>query len=52
MFKVSNDPQFEENVTDVVGRYLNPPNRALAVRGRSRPSTAPSRACKKAAPRP
>jgi transposase len=28
-FKISNDPQFEEKVTDVVGLYLNPPDRAL-----------------------
>ncbi len=24
-FKVSNDPQFEEKVTDIVGLYMNPP---------------------------
>jgi transposase len=30
-FKVSNDPQFEEKVTDVVGRYMNPPDRALVL---------------------
>ncbi len=28
-FKVSNDPQFVEKVTDVVGLYLNPPERAM-----------------------
>lgn len=28
-FKVSNDPQFVEKVTDVVGLYLDPPERAL-----------------------
>jgi transposase/DNA-binding CsgD family transcriptional regulator len=28
-FKISNDPQFEEKVRDVVGLYLNPPDRAL-----------------------
>jgi transposase len=27
-FKISNDPQFEEKVRDVVGLYLNPPDRA------------------------
>src|SRR5919206_1770802 len=27
-FKVSNDPQFEEKLVDVVGLYLNPPERA------------------------
>ena len=28
-FKVSNDPHFVEKLTDVVGLYLNPPERAL-----------------------
>ena len=28
-FKVSNDPQFVEKLTDVVGLYLNPPERAM-----------------------
>ncbi len=28
-FKVSNDPRFVENMTDVVGLYLNPPERAI-----------------------
>jgi transposase len=30
-FKLSNDPQFEEKVRDVVGLYLNPPDRALVL---------------------
>ena len=30
-FKVSNDPLFEEEVTDVVGLYMNPPDRALVL---------------------
>ena len=30
-FKVSNDPQFEEKVTDIVGLYMNPPDRALVL---------------------
>ena len=30
-FKISNDPQFEEKVTDVVGLYMNPPDRALVL---------------------
>jgi transposase len=30
-FKVSNDPHFEDKVTDVVGLYLNPPERALVL---------------------
>ncbi len=28
-FKVSNDPRFEEKLVDVVGLYLNPPERAV-----------------------
>ena len=28
-FKISNDRKFEEKVRDVVGLYLNPPDRAL-----------------------
>ena len=28
-FKVSNDPHFEEKLVDVVGLYLNPPERAV-----------------------
>lgn len=30
-FKVSNDPQFVEKMTDVVGLYLNPPEHALVL---------------------
>lgn len=30
-FKVSNDPQFTEKLLDVVGLYLNPPERALVL---------------------
>lgn len=30
-FKISSDPRFEEKVTDVVGLYLNPPDRALVL---------------------
>jgi len=30
-FKISTDPQFEEKVTDVVGLYMNPPDRALVL---------------------
>jgi len=30
-FKVSNDPNFVEKVTDVVGLYLNPPDKALVL---------------------
>ncbi len=30
-FKVSNDPRFEEKVTDIVGLYLDPPERAVVL---------------------
>src|SRR5580692_8516007 len=30
-FKLSNDPRFEEKVRDVVGLYMNPPDRALVL---------------------
>jgi transposase len=30
-FKLSHDPQFEEKVRDIVGLYLNPPDRALVL---------------------
>lgn len=30
-FKLSNDPQFEEKLRDIVGLYLNPPDRALIL---------------------
>jgi transposase len=30
-FKVSNDPRFEEKLVDVVGLYLNPPDKALVL---------------------
>lgn len=30
-FKVSDDPLFEEKVTDVVGLYMNPPDKALVL---------------------
>lgn len=30
-FKISNHPKFEEKVRDVVGLYLNPPDRALVL---------------------
>src|SRR5436305_2307137 len=30
-FKISKDPQFEEKVRDIVGLYLNPPDRALVL---------------------
>ena len=30
-FKLSSDPRFEEKVRDIVGLYLNPPDRALVL---------------------
>ena len=30
-FKFSKDPQFGEKVRDIVGRYLNPPDRAIVL---------------------
>ena len=30
-FKLSNDPQFEEKVRDIIGLHLNPPDRALVL---------------------
>src|SRR5260370_39792467 len=30
-FKLSRDPRFEEKVRDIVGLYLNPPDRALVL---------------------
>ena len=30
-FKLSRDPQFEEKVRDIVGLYLDPPERALVL---------------------
>ena len=31
MFKLSNDPKFEEKLIDVIGLYLNPPEKALVL---------------------
>jgi len=30
-FKLSNDPNFEEKLRDVIGMYLNPPDKALVA---------------------
>jgi hypothetical protein len=30
-FKISNDPEIAEELEDVIGRYLNPPDHALAL---------------------
>lgn len=30
-FKISNDPEFEKKFWDVIGLYLNPPDRALVL---------------------
>ena len=57
-FKVSNDPQFEEKLTDIVGLYMNPPDHALVLsvdeKSQIQASTARNRACRSrrvAAPR-
>ena len=34
-FKVLSDPMFEEKVTDIVGLYLDPPERAAGARRRA-----------------
>jgi hypothetical protein len=48
-FKISRDRNFAAKVADVVGLYLNPPDKALVLcvdeRAKSKPSTAPSPAC-------
>src|SRR5690606_2090639 len=31
-FKLSNDPKFEEKLVDVVGLYLDPPDKAIGIR--------------------
>ena len=49
-FKLSTDPAFVEKLRDVVGLYLQPPERAIVFslmrRARSRPWIAPSQACR------
>ena len=49
-FKLSPDPQFIDKVRDIVGLYLNPPERrwccASTRRPRSKRSTAPPRCCR------
>jgi putative transposase len=49
-FKLSSDPFFIEKLRDVVGLYLNPPDKArvlcLDEKTRSRRSSAPSRCCR------
>ena len=49
-FKLSTDPAFVEKLTDVVGLYLNPPEKAVVLwvdeKSESRPSAAHSRACR------
>jgi len=49
-FKLSNDPHFEEKLIDVVGLYLNPPDKAVLLcmdeRARSKPWTVPSPVCR------
>ena len=56
-FKLSADPLFVEKLRDIVGLYLDPPDRAVVRlastrRARSRRSTAPSRSCRCGPARP
>ena len=45
-FKVSTDPNFAVKVDDIIGLYLDPPERALVLaKARFKLSIAPSRAC-------
>ena len=54
-FKVSSDPMFEEKVTEIVGLYLDPPDRAVVLRGREVPNPSarpdPARAAAQERPR-
>lgn len=49
-FKLSTDPQFAAKLRDIVGLYIDPPAHAIVLsatkRAKSRPSTAPSPACR------
>ena len=50
-FKISNDPLFEEKLVDVVGLYLDPPERAVVFSFDEKTQcpgawTAPSRRCR------
>jgi hypothetical protein len=49
-FKLSNDPQFNEKVQDIVGLYLDPPDKALVLcvdeKSQSRHPTGRNRACR------
>src|ERR1035441_9259045 len=36
-FKVSNDPNFEDKLIDVVGLYMNPPRNAIVLRSEEKP---------------
>jgi hypothetical protein len=47
-FKLSNDPKFAEKVVDIVGLYLDPPDKAVAStrKARFRRSIARNRACR------
>jgi transposase len=38
-FKISTDPAFDKKMADIVGLYLDPPERAGAVRGRKVPDS-------------
>jgi hypothetical protein len=49
-FKLSTDPHFVEKVRDIIGLYLDPPERALVLcideRAKFRHLTAPNRFCR------
>jgi hypothetical protein len=49
-FKLSNDPKFEEKLVDVVGLYLNPPEKAIVLctdeKSPCRHSIAPRHRCR------
>jgi len=49
-FKISNDPNVEDKLVDVVGLYMNPPKRAMVFsfdeKTQCQALTAPNRACR------
>jgi hypothetical protein len=40
-FKLSNDPNFEEKFWDVIGLYLDPPDKALVLCCEKKPGSGP-----------
>ena len=45
-FKLSRDPQFVEKLTDIVGLYMNPPDKAVVLCADEKSQTARSRVCR------